>query len=250
MTDFIKGLDVSVVQGSNINWQAIVDANYKFCIVRCGVGNDKPDVNYVKNIANAKSVGLKVAAYHFVYPLPPLDSQPLRDPLKQAQLHFNAAQGELACCDLEWPATQDWSKWGCSSQQINDWGLSYLQEYSRLDGRKMIVYSYPFFAQAVKFSPEYAQYPLWIASYQKSPTIPSPWTDFALWQNSGGTDRLPGTGVPVDGDLAKDLSLWGTTDITVNSNDPVAQNSKNQPAQSSSSKPGILNNITNWWKKF
>ena len=63
--------------------------------------------------------------------------------------------------------------------------------------------------QTIGNPPQFADYPLWIASYQaNSPMIPKPWTSYVLWQNSGGTAKLP-NGVNVDTDLAVDLNLWG-----------------------------------------
>jgi lysozyme len=209
MTNYIRGIDVSSVQG-NVPWAAVAASGIQFCIVKCGNGNDGFDPNFSSNVAGATAAGLKVACYHFVYPLPTTASQPLRDPVKQAQYHFNAANGVLALCDFEWPTQPDWAKWGCSAAQINAWGLAYLAEYSSLSGRPMPIYTYPNFVQTVGLTTEYAGYPLWIASYEATPFIPAPWKSWVLWQNSGGTEKLP-NGVPVDGDLALDLSLWDTT---------------------------------------
>ena len=95
--------------------------------------------------------------------------------------------------DFEWPVQTDWAKWGCSAQQISDWGLTYLAEYSRLDGSTTLIYTYPNFAQTVNLAaaPTYASYPLWIASYQATPYIPAPWNSWTLWQTSGGGGKLP-----------------------------------------------------------
>jgi lysozyme len=206
MADLIKGIDVSIIQG-NIDWQAVANTGVKFMVSRCGVGNNGIDINYAKNIAGAKAVGIKVMAYNFVFPLPPVSGQPLRDPTKQAQYHFKAAQGELAAMDLEWPTPDQWAKWGCSAQQITEWSLVYLQEYKRLSGQNCLVYTYPYFAQAIKLTADFESYPLWIASYETNPTIPKPWNDWVMWQNTGGGGKLP-NGAPVDTDLVKDLSLW------------------------------------------
>lgn len=203
----VRGLDISIVQG-NVDFQAVAASGIQFIVARCGVGNGGIDVDYKKNIAAAKAAGLYVMAYHFIYPLPPLASQPMRDPVKQAQYHFNACGGELAAIDCEWPAPQDFAKWGCSPAQLNEWMLTYLQTYTQLDnGRKPLVYTYPYWAAAVKFDDQFAQYPLWIASYQATPSIPHPWTDYVMWQTTGGGGHLP-NGAPVDTDVTKDLSLW------------------------------------------
>lgn len=213
MADFIKGYDISVIQG-NVDFKKVADSGIKFVVCRCGVGNGGIDKLYKQNIANAKAAGLKVMAYHFVYPLPPLASQPLRDPRAQAQMHVNAAGGELASCDLEWPPPEQWAKWGCTAAQIVQWSIAYLEAYEQLSGIRPIVYTYPYFAKAVNLPDWFGQkYKLWIASYQAGkPFIPKPWTDWVMWQYSGGTgpeaQYLPG-GVPVDGDRMKDLAdIW------------------------------------------
>ncbi len=219
MADLIKGVDISIIQG-NVDFQALAASGVQFVICRCGVGNSSKDKLYDTNIAKAKAAGLKVMAYNFVYPLPPLLSQPLRDPKKQAALHVQWANGELAACDLEWPTPDQWAKWGCSAEQIVQWTIDYLEEYERLSGIRPIVYTYPNFAQNIKLPASFGQkYQLWIASYTPTPHVPAPWTDWVLWQDSGGTQKLS-NGVPVDTDKAKDLSLWGTT-VTPPAPDPT-----------------------------
>ena len=208
----VRGLDISVIQGV-VDFNAIAASGVQFIIARCGVGNSSIDVDYTTNVAKATAAGLKVMAYHFVYPLPTTAAQPLRDPVKQAQYHFNASLGQLACIDCEWPEPKDWHTWGCTSDQLNTWMLTYLQEYESLSGRKPIIYTYPDWAANVGFRFQFAQYPLWIASYQASPGVPSPWTTWVLWQNGQG--HLPVSGVVVDTDFAPDLSLWNSLPIVV-----------------------------------
>jgi len=208
MSNYIKGVDISTVQQA-VDFTWLKQHDIKFVVVRCAVGNDGTDARYASNIAAAKAAGLKVMAYHFLYPLPSDAAHPTRDPKVQAQTHFKAANGELAAIDLEWPSYQDWGKWGCSSAQINQWALDYLAEYERLDGRKPLLYTYPSFAKLVKFSAKMAEYPLWIASYTSSPTIPAPWKDWVMWQNAGGSALTLPSGIPVDTNVCKDLSLWG-----------------------------------------
>jgi lysozyme len=202
----IKGIDISQVQGVVI-FQAVADSGIQFVAIRCGVGNDGSDRLYAADLAGAKQAGLKTIAYHFVYPLPNAVGHTGRDPVSQAQAHFAVAQGEVACADFEWPAPQDWAKWSCSANQLNDWMLAYLIEYTRLSGKKPLLYTYPYFIAAVNPSVDFAQYKLWIASYQSTPTIPRPWQDWSIWQTSGGGGKLPG-GAPVDTDVCKDLSIW------------------------------------------
>jgi lysozyme len=206
-----SGYDIASLQG-NVDFEAVASSGASFIIHRCGIGNSGLDPKYGSNVAKARAAGLKVAAYNFIYPLPPLASQPLRDPLLQAQYHFKATGADIVTCtDLEWPMPVDWPKWNTSAQQIIDWSLTYLQEYKRISGQNCIIYTYPDFANHIKLPAEFTNYKLWIASYQPTaPYVPSPWgaNDWVLWQNSGGTAKLPGTGVPVDTDVAKDLSIF------------------------------------------
>ena len=203
----IKGIDVSIIQG-NIDWSALAASGIQFCIIRCGVGNSGIDSNYIKNVAGAQAAGLKVAAYNFLYPLPPQAGNPSRDPVAQAQMHAKAAGSvSVICCDLEWPTQPDWAKWGCSAAQIGEWTVAYLQAYQSLTGITPLVYTYPDFARQVNLPAAVGNYPLWIASYEPTPNIPKPWTDWAIWQTTGGGGKLP-NGAPVDTDVARDLSLW------------------------------------------
>lgn len=229
MTDLIKGVDISAIQGT-VDFVALAQSGVQFVICRCGVGNGGIDADFPKNVAAATAAGLKVMAYHFVYPLPPLASQPLRDPVKQAQYHFNAAGPTiLAACDFEWPAEPNWAQWGCTATQIKQWCLTYLQEYQRLSGQTMVLYTYPYFAQALQLDASFAQYPLWIASYEPTPAIPHPWTDWTLWQyGSGGNYKLP-NGVEVDVDYAKNLSLWDTLPATIPVVEPIPNHQADPP---------------------
>lgn len=213
----VKGIDISSVQG-NVDFKWLVNQGIQFVIVKCYEGNKGKDPYYNRNVAGAKAAGLKVAAYHFIYPLPTDAAHPDRDPKVQAKMHYEAA-GDIpfACCDLEWPEPQDWAKWGCTADQIKKWTLEYLTEYERLSGQVMILYTYYFFAKTLSLPAEFTKYPLWVANFDFPPKVPKPWTDYVMQQTGGGKTGvamiLP-NGIPVDTDLAKDLSLWNAPVVT------------------------------------
>lgn len=219
-----KGIDVSSVQG-NVDYNWLAAQGITFVIVKCYTGNDGKDPFYEKNIKAAQDAGLKVGLYHFVYPLPASPAHPNRDPIGQANLHFQAS-GDLGstipvhCIDLEFPGSPDWAKWGCSADQIKQWTVDYVNEYERLSGKEMVFYSYYYFATPLKFDQEFAKRKLWIASYQANPQIPAPWTDYTIWQAGGGNTGMQmktKEGVIVDVNLMRDLSLWeeqGAKDIS------------------------------------
>lgn len=217
----IKGIDISQIQGV-IDFAAVAATGVEFVICRCGVGNNGSDSMYATNIANAQAAGLKVAAYHFLFPLPTTAAEPTRSPTAQAHAHFAVAGNvPVVFADLEWPVSTDWAKWGCSAAQITQWVVDYLEAYEAISGVRPIVYTYPSFAQSIKLPASFAQkYKLWIASYETTPSIPAPWTDWVVWQNSGGTSHLP-NGAPVDTDFVRDLYLWETAIVAPIPDDPA-----------------------------
>jgi lysozyme len=207
----IRGIDVSALQGA-ISWTQVAASGVRFAYLRCGVGNDAPDMRFAVNLNGAQQAGLVVGAYHFVYPLPDAPGHPGRDPISQARAHYHASgglgshDGELPpAIDLEWPEPKDWDRWFCTAVQIRTWALAYLAECTRLHGRKPIVYTYPYYGSALRLQecPEFASYDLWAASYELvAATIP-PWGAHAVWQTTGGGGRLP-NGMPVDTDEIDD----------------------------------------------
>jgi lysozyme len=217
-------LDVSAVQAV-VDWPAVKAAGYSGAYVKAYEGNKGPDYYFHANVAGCRAAGLLVGSYDFLYPLPHLD------PAEQAQKHhlFAGLLDLLPAADLEWPPQstpkrpglgQEWSYWGCTAQSIREWAKAYLAKRSELLGYKPIVYTYPDYATnqlQLGTDPDFAAYPLWIASYPASyqhfvpldgasPQVVKPWASWALWQHSGGGLALPGSGVPVDGNVCRDLA--------------------------------------------
>jgi lysozyme len=217
----IKGVDISEVQ-QTVDFHWLVQQGIQFVIVKCFEGNKGLDGHFEKNVAGALAAGLKVGLYHFIYPLPTDSAHPGRDPKSQAKLHYEATLkvGDIAvhACDMEWPEPQNFSKWSINANFIKQWTLEYLAEYERLSGKRMVLYTYFFYGDYLKLSPEFAKYPLWIANFDFPPRMPYPWTDYVLQQTGGGTTGIPLTlpnGIPTDTDQAKDLSLWDIPIIEV-----------------------------------
>jgi|SRR5579885_569254 len=202
------GVDVSAVQ-QKIDFVWLKNNGYLFVICRNYVGNDGKDAMCEINLAGAKAAGLYTAIYNFAYIIPTDPTHPNRDPESQAILHFNnTPKDEIVCIDIEWPEPgEDWQKWGIDAAFVNDWVKRYCKKYFELSGKKVIIYTYPSFAWAAKFDQEVGQYALWYADYSNLP-VPSPWTDWILMQTSGGNKLTLPNGIPVDVDVAKNLSLW------------------------------------------
>lgn len=206
----INGIDVSSVQG-HVDWQAVAASGIQFAFVKCFTGNDGVDPFYDTNVTNALAAGLYVGSYFFVYPLPDAPGHVNRDPVGQAQLHFSHCKTPIFAADLEWPAPgPDWAKWGIDGSFLNDWCLKYLETFTSLAGSQPLVYTYPYWAAAVQFRQDFAQYKLWVASYEPEPAVIQPWgkDNWVVWQTTGGGGKLP-NGAPVDTNVMRDLSLFG-----------------------------------------
>lgn len=216
----ILGVDVSIVQGV-VDWSKLFDAGVRFAWLKCSEGNKRGrDSRFALNVRDAKAAGVYVGAYHFCYPLPSgANVDAGRDPVSQARRAFAEADqlgrlpGELPpACDIEWPAVNEWTRWGVTAASIADWTLAYLEEAARLWDRTPVLYTYPAFWKALGEAGKadaFARFPLWIAHYKHlgpglppeadRPIVPAPWDDWTVWQFSGDKGaRLPGCAVDID----------------------------------------------------
>ncbi len=206
------GIDVSSVQG-HLDWDRVVrtwPTKLDFAYIRCGVGNDGHDVSFDENVAGARAIGLIVGAYHFLYPLPVVAGHESRDPVKQAQAHFEASRGlgsfvgELPpAVDVEWPAPSDWAKWGCTKESIVASANAYADECERLHEVEPMIYIYPDFEAHLGNLGKLGKRPLWEASYEKTPRKLRNWGSCVAWQTTGGGGKLY-SGAPVDTDVIMD----------------------------------------------
>jgi lysozyme len=214
MSSLISGIDVSSIQGV-VPWAQVAASGVQFAFIRNYVGNDGQDTLYTSNMTETQNNNILPASYNFLYPLPTNPDHPNRDPLGQAQLHFQNTNNNFpVAADVEWPAPQDFSTWGVSASFIVEWVLTYLEHYQSLSGVAPLVYIYPFYAQTLNLAAysEFANYQLWIASYEPTPTIPAPFSNYTIWQYSS-TGKLP-NGAGVDLNYAQNLNLWNTNATT------------------------------------
>ena len=64
----MKGIDVSYHNGA-VDWEAVKEAGIEFVIMRSSYGLQSKDTMFSQYVAGAKTVGLKVGAYHYSYAL-------------------------------------------------------------------------------------------------------------------------------------------------------------------------------------
>jgi lysozyme len=150
------------------------------------------DAEYHQRRERARSVGLLWGAYHFASD---------EDPEGQAH-HFlntvNPEDSDLLVLDFEPNSTQ-------GTMSVAQ-AVKFVEVINQETGRFPILYSgQAFLAERVAHhqNTKLKNCPLWIARYPASaitlPNVPSPWTDFALWQYTDGNagpqpHTVPGVG--------------------------------------------------------
>lgn len=245
MMPVVQGTDVSVIQGV-VPFDALAKDGHRFSIIRCKVGNNPGiDTRFVENVRRCRGAGMSAFPYSFPFPLPHLS------PTEQAKRFVEGAivDGDSVgtmkgdgppAFDLEWPPPEEWTKRGCTADQIVDWAIVCLEEMTEQSGVRPIVYSYPFFIQAISKAKNFAhllKYKLWIAGgaqylngngqvprrgddgvwIDRAPKVIGWGDDWLFWQHDGnGGKRLP-SGADADFDVFRGTaeefeSLIGLTD--------------------------------------
>lgn len=227
MEPYIGGLDVSDAQGS-IGWAKVRAAGYRFAILKCGNGNDGIDSTFATNLAAARAEGIPCGAYQFLYPIGLLSTpqHTNRQPEEQAKYHFGASQG-LGCgagdiqtfMDCEWPeSTADWTKFGCSIAQIQDWLCRYKQTYESESGVLMGIYTDEYWWEQIQGGTisSFASAPFWAAHPMPTTALPvapdapkiyKPFTSWSIWQHTWKLS-VPGIVDAVDGNCIPDENTF------------------------------------------
>lgn len=124
---------------------------------------------------------------------------PSRDPVEQAIKFLNIV-GPLDAADL--PCALDWeSTDNVPAATDRERALLWLEKVEKISGKTPIVYTGPYFADALRLDARFSRYPLWIAHYgTECPLVPNPWDDWTFWQTSE-TGFVPG----IQGHCDKDV---------------------------------------------
>ncbi len=187
-------LDVSRYQGE-IDWPRVAawrdhdGARIVEVVAKLTQGVTYRDPNGLRNILEARAVGLRVGAYHYLTGA---------DPLAQAA-HFIdawwaiAEPPDFAVLDVE----RAWT-----GEDVPAASLAWLRAVEAGTGVRPEVYTGLDFAARFKAAPEMADYALWVAAYWESaPKCPPPWASFAWWQYTASA-RVDGIAGKVDLSLA------------------------------------------------
>lgn len=189
--DTVKGIDVSVYQGT-IDWTKVkTTAGVDFAFIRVSDGLHSADSKFASNWANAKAAGVLRGAYQFF--------EPAQDPIAQADMLIQA-MGTLGPDDLS-PVIDVEATGGKSPAQVAAAVDQWIVHVKAATGRQPIVYTgFYFWRDSVGGADETAS-PLWHAQYTSAacPNIAAPWTTWAIWQYSS-TGSVAGISGNVDMD--------------------------------------------------
>ena len=153
----VHGIDVSHHQGE-IDWEAVKATDnqeypIRFVFMKATEGGDYKDKRFDENFRQAREAGLVRGAYHFY--------NPNSDPIRQAD--FFISQVKLEKGDLA--PVLDIERKPRGKAQLQADLVKFLNRLEQHYGVRPIIYtSYKYMTRYLD-TPEFAQYPLWIAHY-------------------------------------------------------------------------------------
>lgn len=190
------GPDVSSHQhpgGALINWFAVRAAGQQIAMVKATESTWYVNPYFVPDSLTMRAAGLVRGTYHF--------ADPSRPAAAQALLYASVVLGQNGALDLP-PVLDLESSGGLSPTALQAWVRQFFAVLEPITGRKTILYTYPvFWNTAMGSTREFADHPLWIASYngQSAPQMPNGgWKTWTFWQY---TDSARIAGIPTAVDM-------------------------------------------------
>lgn len=205
------GIDVSRFQRT-IDWASVAAAGVRFAYVQASRGSGAdcltrpqqcgPDPYFATNRIAAKSVGIRIGAYHRAFASGGTPATARADALAEADL-FLAAVGTLQAgelipvIDVETPFS------GMTASTLRTWVRVWVKRVNRRLGRKPMIYTNATSWSATGNTTEFAKakYPLWVAHWGVSrPSVPARnWAgrSYWVWQYTS-SGSVPGISGRVD----------------------------------------------------
>lgn len=176
----VPGIDI--YHGDMISDITKVAGAVKYAFLKATEGENYVDTRFKARWAQVKTAGLIRGAYHFFHPA--------KSPVTQAHAFLDAV-GPIGPGDL--PLVLDWeSTDGLPSTSDRLSAMRFLSIVETATKKIPIIYSSPYFLQALSLDAAFHRYPLWIAHYGvKCPLVPPPWKTWTFWQSSE-TSAVPG----------------------------------------------------------
>jgi lysozyme len=194
----LDGPDVARYQhpnGARIDWQRVADSGAEFAFVKATESTSYTNPYFAGDYADARDAGLVRSAYHYARPKADLNTA------REQAAYFVRVAG-VADEEGDLPLTLDIEEsGGLAPARLLAWTHAFVDEVTARTARPVIIYTYPYFWQHyMGNTSDFAELPLWIASYRsggpKEP-LPGGWTSWAFWQYTPN-GRVPGIQGAVD----------------------------------------------------
>lgn len=205
--DYVRGIDVASHQhpnGAAINWSQVAGSGIRFAGVKATEGNYYQNPYYAGDMSGAQGAGLYSFAYHFATPNDSGGVEQADYFLDRAAFAPNGKTLRPAV-DMEWNPYLEYANacYDKTPAQLVTWIRDFVGEVKRRIGVDPIIYTAAaWWRDCVGNSTAFADYPLWVASYAASPSLPVGWSNWDLWQYSDST-TVPGITGPVDGNYVR-----------------------------------------------
>lgn len=184
----LRGVDI--YHEDSVNFSAMVSGGLSFVIIKATDGLSQ-DSKFAEYYAAAKAAGLKVGAYHFV--------NFNEDGAAQAA-YFQRVLNSVGYGKTDLPPCLDFENTsGDYSTADGNLALTFLKALQSSSGRKPMIYLSSGAPHSFGSPSWLANYYLWVASYNSSPHVPSPWGSWTFWQSSGSAS-VPGVNNEADSD--------------------------------------------------
>lgn len=194
----LDGPDVARYQhpnGARIDWQQAAEHGTAFAFVKATESTSYTNPYFASDYAAAHDAGLPRSAYHYARPKADLATA-------REQADFFVRTAGVAGAEGDLPLTLDIEEsGGLSAPRLVAWTHVFVDQVRALTSRPVILYTYPYFWQhAMGNTSDFADLPLWIASYRSGgPRTPLPggWSSWTFWQYTAN-GHIPGIPAAVD----------------------------------------------------
>ncbi len=226
----VKGVDVSVWNGSSLNWKKAAANGVKFAIIRCGgryllSGGYFPDYYFKRNIENAHKAGIKVGIYFYSEATTPAEARAEANyVLKQIKPYKNKITMPIAM-DMEDPMTTNgkythwgsaWKKGKLNKTKVVD-NFNAFAKVIRANGYTPMFYSYTYWCKSHVNMTKLKSlgYPFWLAEYNNYSkprifhSIFGSTRTYEIWQHSS-SGRISG----FNSSSTVDMNRWYTSSLT------------------------------------
>lgn len=189
----VKGVDISMFQGYNIDFNKVKQAGYSFVMPRCGFGNMvaypyQKDPTFKNNYKNAKAAGLSVGTYFYSYAVD------VEGAKREAEGVLNVIKGKQFDYPIALDIEEDDQMRLSANQKaaVIETFISVLEKA----GYYVVLYSFESFLNTVPIT-TLAKYDIWCANIDKKPSM-----RYGIWQNSW-VGKVDGINGDVDTDIAE-----------------------------------------------